>query len=140
MKLWLRINLNSLLIYETCWNEVITYSSSPQSVNDWSLMLPISPSIVLVPDSTRAFFWSIGRIFAKIVGNLRALSPTTLYIRGEDLTRSPQSSEGRVPKKWSATVLDMLKTVADQIPSSRDRLGHPRVPLKYIQNYKSMLI
>ena len=35
------------------------------------------------PDSTRSFFWSIGRIFAKIVGNLRALSSTTLYLRGK---------------------------------------------------------
>ena len=35
------------------------------------------------PDSTRSFFLSIGRIFAKIVRNLRALSSTTLYIRGK---------------------------------------------------------
>ena len=35
------------------------------------------------PDSTRSFVWSIGRIFAKIVGNLRALTSTTIYIRGK---------------------------------------------------------
>ena len=35
------------------------------------------------PDSTRSFFWSIGRIFAKIVGNLRALSRTSIYLRGK---------------------------------------------------------
>ena len=42
-----------------------------------------SHSTIYCPDSTRSFFWSIGRIFAKIVGNLRALSRTTLYLRGK---------------------------------------------------------
>ena len=38
----------------------------------------ISPRIVLVPIVPDPFFWSISRIFAKIVGNLRALSSTRL--------------------------------------------------------------
>ena len=48
------------------------------------------------PDSTRSCFWSIGRIFAKIVRNLRALP----YTFGGKIWRDSQSSEGPVPNMF----------------------------------------
>ena len=64
----------------------------------------ISPRIVLVPKVPDPFFGSIGHIFRE---NSREPKNTVEHwptSSREDLARSPQSSEGRVPKRWSATV------------------------------------
>ena len=65
------------------------------------------------PDSTRSFFWSIGRIFAKIVWNLQALLSTTLYLRRKiwrDCLSPPKvgnwkSDRPRVPWSKKITIL-----------------------------------
>ena len=45
--------------------------------------MAISPRIVLVPIVPDLFFGRSAAFFAKIVGNLRALTSTTIYIRGK---------------------------------------------------------
>ena len=78
----------------------------------------------------RSFFWSIGLIFVKIVGEPVKHYPIPA---GEDLAQSPRSSQGRVPTKCTATVLNMLKSSSrsNQNPSSRCRLGRPRVSWRF---------
>ena len=47
---------------------------------------------------------------------------------GEDLAQSPQSSEGRVPKMWSATVFKHVENSSRSKTVARGCLGRPRVP------------
>ena len=82
--------------------------------------MAISPRIVLVPKVPDPFFRRSAAFFCE---NSRQPTSTDEHYHihsGEDLARSPQSSAGRVPKKWSATV---SKHVEKQKPSARDRLG-----------------
>ena len=81
---------------------------------------------------TRTFIWSISRIFAKIVGNPRPLSSTTLYLRGKIWRNRLSPPRVGYRKCDRLLFLNMLKTVADQKPSPvvvLVVLGSPEGPL-----------